>query len=129
MHFGLCRNFVLISQSDDESKMRLYKLRSTWDNYFPLKRLFALDNTIHGLDPNWPVKPLPAHLQDHGATNIHVNPKFLKKVMVFCETAKCWISCCIVQYYSLILTWHACLFMCLCFCWELSEFSWLALYM
>ena len=61
--------------------MSMYKLRTTWDNYFPLKKLHALDMTIKALDSNWPVKPLPAHL-DNAATNIHVNPKFIKKVSV-----------------------------------------------
>ena len=60
----------------------MYKLRLTWDNYFPLKKLHALDSSINELDPNWPVKPLPAHLQDNAATNIHVNPKFIKPTSV-----------------------------------------------
>uniref|UniRef100_H2Z7V7 CID domain-containing protein n=1 Tax=Ciona savignyi TaxID=51511 RepID=H2Z7V7_CIOSA len=63
---------------NEKQKMSLYKLRTTWDEHFPLKKLHALDLKIHTLDPNWPVKPLPAHLQD-GATNIHVNPKFIKR--------------------------------------------------
>lgn len=52
----------------------------TWDDYFPLKRLFELDNQVKKMDPNWPVKALPTHLQDKQTTSIHVNPKFLKKV-------------------------------------------------
>nr|XP_018670290.1 pre-mRNA cleavage complex 2 protein Pcf11 isoform X3 [Ciona intestinalis] len=63
---------------NEKQKMSLYKLRTTWDEYFPLKRLHALDVKIQGIDPNWPVKPLPAHLQD-ASTNIHVNPKFIKR--------------------------------------------------
>jgi len=60
----------------------MFKLRSTWDNYFPLKKLFSLDTSIKELDQNWPVKPLPANLQDNAATNIHVNPKFIKQAPV-----------------------------------------------
>lgn len=71
-------------QADDKSKMSMYKLRSTWDNYFPLKKLHSLDMTIKELDPNWPVKSLPSHLQDNATTNIHVNPKFIKKVCLGC---------------------------------------------
>nr|CAB3264699.1 pre-mRNA cleavage complex 2 protein Pcf11 [Phallusia mammillata] len=71
---------ISFESSDDKSKMALYKLRTTWDDHFPLKRLYELDVKIRTLDPNWPIKPLPTSLQDgHAATNIHVNPKFLKK--------------------------------------------------
>ena len=61
----------------------MYKLRTTWDAYFPLKKLYALDISIKELDSNWPVKSLPAHLQDNAATNIHVNPKFIKQSVSF----------------------------------------------
>ncbi|XP_076819795.1 uncharacterized protein LOC143464631 isoform X2 [Clavelina lepadiformis] len=65
--------------ADDKSKMSLYKLRTTWGEYFSLKKLHALDMEIKTRDPNWPVKPLPSNLQEGVTTNIHVNPKFLKK--------------------------------------------------
>lgn len=61
--------------------MSLYKLRSTWDSHLPLKRLYDLDVAVQGIDSNWPVKPLPASLQEKASTSIHVNPKFLKVVL------------------------------------------------
>ncbi|XP_039265316.2 uncharacterized protein LOC120340977 isoform X1 [Styela clava] len=65
---------------DEKTKISLYKLRSTWDSYFPLKTLYKLDVAVNNIDSAWPVKPLPASLQEKPSTSIHVNPKFLKKV-------------------------------------------------
>ena len=67
--------------------MSLYKLRNTWDDYFSLKKLFNLDKSIAKLDSNWPVKPLPSHLQDSSTAaqpikKILVNPKFIKNKKV-----------------------------------------------
>ncbi|MEQ2215781.1 hypothetical protein XENOCAPTIV_005920, partial [Xenoophorus captivus] len=51
-------------------------LRSTWDEVFPLKKLYALDVRVNSLDPAWPIKPLPPNIN----SSIHVNPRFLKQV-------------------------------------------------
>ncbi|KAI8488963.1 mRNA 3' end processing factor [Branchiostoma belcheri] len=67
----------IFEQVDEKTRMSLYKLRSTWDTIFTAKKLYALDSRVQGIDPAWPVKPLPAELQV--STSIHVNPKFLKK--------------------------------------------------
>ncbi|KPP69872.1 pre-mRNA cleavage complex 2 protein Pcf11-like, partial [Scleropages formosus] len=44
---------------DDNTRKSLFKLRSTWDEIFPLKKLYALDVRVNSIDPAWPVKPLP----------------------------------------------------------------------
>ncbi|XP_078600723.1 uncharacterized protein LOC144875862 isoform X1 [Branchiostoma floridae x Branchiostoma japonicum] len=67
----------IFEQVDEKTRMSLYKLRSTWDTIFTSKKLYALDSRVQGIDPAWPVKPLPAEMQV--STSIHVNPKFLKK--------------------------------------------------
>lgn len=51
-------------------------MRSTWDEVFPLKKLYALDVRVNSVDPAWPIKPLPPTVN----ASIHVNPKFLKQV-------------------------------------------------
>ncbi|TNN48234.1 Pre-mRNA cleavage complex 2 protein Pcf11 [Liparis tanakae] len=60
---------------DENTRKSLFKLRSTWDDVFPLKKLFGLDARVNALDPAWPIKPLPPTVN----ASIHVNPKFLKQ--------------------------------------------------
>lgn len=55
-------------------------MRSTWDDVFPLKKLYALDVRVNSVDPAWPIKPLPPTVN----ASIHVNPKFLKQVCMSC---------------------------------------------
>lgn len=66
---------MLCLQVDENTRKSLFKLRSTWDEVFPLKKLYALDVRVNALDPAWPIKPLPPP-----TTAIHVNPRFLKQV-------------------------------------------------
>ena len=61
---------------DENTRKSLFKLRSTWDEVFPLKKLYALDVRVNSVDPAWPIKPLPPTVN----ASIHVNPKFLKQV-------------------------------------------------
>ncbi|XP_043927937.1 pre-mRNA cleavage complex 2 protein Pcf11 [Protopterus annectens] len=73
---NLVSTFVSVFEKVDENTRKsLYKLRSTWDEIFPLKKLYALDVRVNTLDPAWPIKPLPPNIN----TSIHVNPKFLNK--------------------------------------------------
>uniref|UniRef100_A0A8C6MGF6 Pre-mRNA cleavage complex 2 protein Pcf11 n=1 Tax=Nothobranchius furzeri TaxID=105023 RepID=A0A8C6MGF6_NOTFU len=74
---NLITSFICVFEKVDENTRKsLFKLRSTWDEVFPLKKLYALDVRVNSLDPAWPIKPLPS------PTNaIHVNPKFLKQVL------------------------------------------------
>lgn len=65
---------------DENTRKSLFKLRSTWDEVFPLKKLYALDVRVNSLDPAWPIKPLPPTVN----ASIHVNPKFLKQVCMSC---------------------------------------------
>lgn len=61
---------------DENTRKSLFKLRSTWDDVFPPKKLYALDVKVNSVDPAWPIKPLPPTIN----ASIHVNPKFLKQV-------------------------------------------------
>ncbi|KAM9365908.1 pre-mRNA cleavage complex 2 protein Pcf11-like [Pholidichthys leucotaenia] len=54
---------------DKNTRKRLFKLRSTWDDVFPLKKLYALDVRVNSLDPAWPIKLLSPTV-----------PMFLKQV-------------------------------------------------
>lgn len=67
---------VICLQVEENTRKSLFKLRSTWDEVFPLKKLYALDVRVNSVDPAWPIKPLPPTVN----ASIHVNPKFLKQV-------------------------------------------------
>lgn len=72
---NLVTSFICVFEKVDENTRKsLFKLRSTWDEIFPLKKLYALDVRVNSLDPAWPIKPLPPNVN----ASIHVNPKFLK---------------------------------------------------
>ncbi|KAF5296968.1 hypothetical protein FQR65_LT10120 [Abscondita terminalis] len=49
----------------------MFRLRQTWNDVIPPKKLYALDVQITQLDPAWPVTAPPP-------SSIHFNPKFLK---------------------------------------------------
>ncbi|KAI1903811.1 hypothetical protein AGOR_G00031050 [Albula goreensis] len=73
---NLVTSFICVFEKVDENTRKsLFKLRSTWDDIFPLKKLYALDVRVNSLDPAWPIKPLPPNVN----ASIHVNPKFLKQ--------------------------------------------------
>ncbi|NP_001007308.1 pre-mRNA cleavage complex 2 protein Pcf11 [Danio rerio] len=72
---NLVNSFICVFEKVDEgTRKSLFKLRSTWDEIFPLKKLYALDVRVNSVDPAWPIKPLPPNVN----ASIHVNPKFLK---------------------------------------------------
>lgn len=73
------QNLFCCFQVDENTRKSLYKLRSTWDEIFPSKKLYALDVRVNQVDPAWPVKPLPPNVN---TASIHVNPKFLNKVSI-----------------------------------------------
>uniref|UniRef100_A0AAV2J7W2 Pre-mRNA cleavage complex 2 protein Pcf11 n=1 Tax=Knipowitschia caucasica TaxID=637954 RepID=A0AAV2J7W2_KNICA len=71
---NLITSFICVFEKVDENTRKsLFKLRSTWDEVFPPKKLYALDVRVNSVDPAWPIKPLPP------TASIHVNPKFLKQ--------------------------------------------------
>ncbi|XP_057677320.1 pre-mRNA cleavage complex 2 protein Pcf11 [Corythoichthys intestinalis] len=73
---NLIASFICVFEKVDENTRKsLFKLRSTWDEVFPLKKLYALDVRVNSVDPAWPIKPLPPTVN----ASIHVNPKFLKQ--------------------------------------------------
>ncbi|KAM7397428.1 hypothetical protein PAMA_005632 [Pampus argenteus] len=73
---NLITSFLCVFEKVDENTRKsLFKLRSTWDEVFPLKKLYALDVRVNSVDPAWPIKPLPPTVN----ASIHVNPKFLKQ--------------------------------------------------
>ncbi|XP_030636860.1 pre-mRNA cleavage complex 2 protein Pcf11 isoform X2 [Chanos chanos] len=73
---NLVTSFICVFEKVDENTRKsLFKLRSTWDDIFPLKKLYSLDVRVNSLDPAWPIKPLPPNVN----ASIHVNPKFLKQ--------------------------------------------------
>nr|XP_019968410.1 PREDICTED: pre-mRNA cleavage complex 2 protein Pcf11-like [Paralichthys olivaceus] len=74
---NLITSFICVFEKVDENTRKsLFKLRSTWDEVFPLKKLYALDVRVNSVDPAWPIKPLPPTVN----ASIHVNPKFLKQI-------------------------------------------------
>uniref|UniRef100_A0A8C2XEA6 Pre-mRNA cleavage complex 2 protein Pcf11 n=1 Tax=Cyclopterus lumpus TaxID=8103 RepID=A0A8C2XEA6_CYCLU len=74
---NLITSFICVFEKVDENTRKsLFKLRSTWDDVFPLKKLYGLDARVNSVDPAWPIKPLPPTVN----ASIHVNPKFLKQV-------------------------------------------------
>ncbi|PWA24396.1 hypothetical protein CCH79_00011860 [Gambusia affinis] len=75
---NLIASFICVFEKVDENTRKsLFKLRSTWDDVFPLKKLYALDVRVNSLDPAWPIKPLPHNF--NSTSSIHVNPRFLKQ--------------------------------------------------
>nr|XP_020489062.1 LOW QUALITY PROTEIN: pre-mRNA cleavage complex 2 protein Pcf11 [Labrus bergylta] len=73
---NLITSFICVFEKVDENTRKsLFKLRSTWDDVFPLKKMYALDVRVNSVDPAWPIKPLPPTIN----ASIHVNPKFLKQ--------------------------------------------------
>ncbi|XP_059560822.1 pre-mRNA cleavage complex 2 protein Pcf11-like [Myotis daubentonii] len=74
---NLVATFICVFEKVDENTRKsLFKLRSTWDEIFPLKKLYALDVRVNSVDPASPIQPLPPNVN---TSSIHVNPKFLNK--------------------------------------------------
>ncbi|XP_066998871.2 uncharacterized protein [Anabrus simplex] len=57
---------------DERTRAQMFKLRQTWNEVFPAKKLYAMDVRVSSIDPAWPITaPVPT-------SSIHFNPKFLK---------------------------------------------------
>ncbi|XP_077983868.1 pre-mRNA cleavage complex 2 protein Pcf11-like isoform X2 [Glandiceps talaboti] len=56
---------------DEKTRQAMFKLRTTWNEYFPSSKLHSLDVKVNTIDPAWPIMAPPP--------TIHVNPKFIKK--------------------------------------------------
>lgn len=54
----------------------MFKLRETWHDVFPATKLYQMDVKVNLIDPAWPIQAQPHQ------SNIHVNPNFLKKVIL-----------------------------------------------
>lgn len=67
---------VLSSQVDEKVRSQMFKLRETWHDVFPATKLYQLDVKVNIIDPAWPIQAQPHQ------SNIHVNPNFLKKVIL-----------------------------------------------
>ncbi|XP_067663698.1 uncharacterized protein [Haliotis asinina] len=62
----------VFEEVDEKTRQSLFKLRQTWKDIFPNKKLYAIDVRVNMMDPAWPIT---AQAPEQG--NIHVNPKFL----------------------------------------------------
>ncbi|KAH9383485.1 hypothetical protein HPB48_024994 [Haemaphysalis longicornis] len=72
---NIVSNFCNVFEKGDERmRMQLFKLRQTWVDIFPNKKLFALDTRVKQMDPAWPIMAK----EPQQTTTIHVNPKFLE---------------------------------------------------
>ena len=88
-HPRLVSNFAHVfgAVQDVTTRAALYKLRSTWNEVFPLPTLRSLDLRIkQDLDPKWPVAATPSSSKSAaaaaaggGGSNIHINPAVFKK--------------------------------------------------
>ncbi|CAG7733227.1 unnamed protein product [Allacma fusca] len=64
------------SQVPEKIRTQLWKLRQTWNDVFPTKKLYSIDVRCHQVDPGWPITAAPPN-----SATIHVNPKFLQKAL------------------------------------------------
>jgi len=63
----------------------MWKLRQTWNDVFPPKKLFSLDVRVQSIDPAWPITAPSTSIP---SGSIHVNPRFLSMVS-FIHTYNC----------------------------------------
>ncbi|PSN35931.1 hypothetical protein C0J52_07162 [Blattella germanica] len=56
---------------DEKTRANMFKLRQTWNEVFPAKKLYAVDVRVNSIDPAWPITAVPP--------TIHVNPKFFRQ--------------------------------------------------
>ncbi|XP_015187887.1 PREDICTED: uncharacterized protein LOC107072450 isoform X2 [Polistes dominula] len=59
---------------DENTRASMWKLRQTWNDVFPAKKLFSLDVRVQSIDPAWPITASPTSIS---SGSIHVNPRFL----------------------------------------------------
>ncbi|EZA52087.1 Pre-mRNA cleavage complex 2 protein Pcf11 [Ooceraea biroi] len=60
---------------DENTRASMWKLRQTWNDVFPPKKLFSLDVRVQSIDPAWPI--IHAAPTSISSGSIHVNPRFL----------------------------------------------------
>lgn len=70
---GICIN----EQVDENTRASMWKLRQTWNDVFPAKKLFSLDVRVQSIDPAWPITASPTSVS---SGSIHVNPRFFSMV-------------------------------------------------
>ncbi|OAD61193.1 Pre-mRNA cleavage complex 2 protein Pcf11 [Eufriesea mexicana] len=58
---------------DENTRASMWKLRQTWNDVFPAKKLFSLDVRVQSIDPAWPITASPTSVS---SGSIHVNPRF-----------------------------------------------------
>ncbi|XP_034938196.1 uncharacterized protein Pcf11 isoform X2 [Chelonus insularis] len=59
---------------DEVTRASMWKLRQTWNDVFPAKKLYSLDVRVQSIDPAWPITaPEPVI----ASGSIHLNPRFL----------------------------------------------------
>ena len=66
---------------DENTRSSMWKLRQTWKDVFPEKKLYALDVRVNSIDPAWPVSAPPT--SSVSSNSIHVNPRFLSMVRAY----------------------------------------------
>lgn len=66
-------------QVDEKTRQAMFKLRQTWNELFPEKKLYALDLRVNQtLDPAWPITAKEPEEPTTPVASIHINPKFLR---------------------------------------------------
>ncbi|CAO1421893.1 unnamed protein product [Diamesa hyperborea] len=59
---------------NEKVREKMFNLRLTWNEVFPLTKLYALDVKVKGMDGNWPITAELGKIPPA----IHVNPHFIK---------------------------------------------------
>ncbi|XP_033743780.1 pre-mRNA cleavage complex 2 protein Pcf11-like [Pecten maximus] len=62
----------MFEKVDEKTRQCMFKVRQTWNEIFPNRKLYAIDVRVNLLDPAWPITAQPPV-----ENSIHVNPKFL----------------------------------------------------
>ncbi|XP_041461947.1 uncharacterized protein LOC121413253 [Lytechinus variegatus] len=76
---NLTNNFCgVFAKVNEKTRASLFKLRSTWNQYFASGILHALDVRVQKIDPAWPIMAASS-APAAPAPSIHINPKFIKK--------------------------------------------------
>ncbi|XP_060064813.1 pre-mRNA cleavage complex 2 protein Pcf11-like isoform X2 [Ylistrum balloti] len=62
----------MFEKVDEKTRQCMFKVRQTWNEIFPNRKLYAVDVRVNLVDPAWPITAQPPV-----ESSIHVNPKFL----------------------------------------------------
>lgn len=63
----------VFSKVNERVREKMFTLRQTWNDVFPMTKLYILDVKVHHIDPGWPITAAPPVAQKPA---IHVNPRF-----------------------------------------------------